>query len=463
VTYTLQEMLSGDEWTVVVSNGVELVRSPTSLFGSPMSVFADNPHNFYRMMIRFSFATGTGEDTPVIVQTGYVRVRLKATTNNPLNYFGLRFRDKNGDVLSNENIRSGDIGYAIVMDSYNQGDANEYEVVYRVPAGADLSKTETAIDPWYDDGVAEIISVEYADVGAEEAMRICDNIWSEMTTASVAGGGSEDLFDEMVEKWVTNVESENWSRGLTKLQSALRNPDEKCRILVIGDSLSADFYFGCIEAMIESTYGTTNITILCQQDPNAGCWNSVKDNFAWAKQHDFTQFDLVVYSGTSQLRHVGVTAGVNGITQLTAYIRDKNPNAEFILISPLISVDSRAEAAFNDAYWVTERLAGVYGNACAPIDKDFSVARFDWWAAHDYDKWSDGYPSDGYSGTVSACRSAGVAYWDLTRACYEYLYQSGLPIGFFNRDAQHSNRYGKQFAARIVFEVLKKLVPPTAE
>jgi hypothetical protein len=290
-------------------------------------------------------------------------------------------------------------------------------------------------------------------------MRICDNIWSEMTAASVAGGGSADLFDQMVKKWVTNVESENWSRGLTKLQSALRNPDEKCRILVIGDSLSADFYFGCIEAMIESTYGTTNITILCQQDSNGGCWHYLEDDFARAKQHDFTQFDLVVYSGTSQLRQASsVTAGVNGITQLTAYIREKNPNAEFILISPLISVDSRAEAAFNDAYWETWRLAGVYGNACAPLDKDFSVTLFDWWAYHDYDK-----SGSGYSSTVSACSGANVAYWDLTRACYEYLYKSGLPIGFFNRDAQHSNRYGKQFAARIVFEVLKKLVPPTAE
>ncbi len=58
------------------------------------------------------------------------------------------------------------------------------------------------------------------------------------------------------------------------------------------------------------------------------------------------------------------------------------------------------------------------------------------------------------------CSNIGIAYWDLTQLCYQYLYQSGKPFAYFNRDSQHSNRNGKQFAARVVFEVIKMICPP---
>lgn len=53
------------------------------------------------------------------------------------------------------------------------------------------------------------------------------------------------------------------------------------------------------------------------------------------------------------------------------------------------------------------------------------------------------------------CKTLGIAHWDLYRFAYDYLFRSGKPYDFYQRDAQHQNNFGNHLAARVMLEAFK--------
>ena len=490
---TSTEDLMNDRGTVVTNLAEEAYyKWPESTFEAPLDDLTENePVRYYRIKVHFTF--GGGEPKP-LDRTGYVQVRFNSTASNNLNYLQLNFKDEEGNYVSHPDVVSSGkdvIPYYCAYDGFNAGNNVLYETVYVAPPGVVLGNTEVSYSPsGATKAAASGATATYANmtltaVNAETAMVECDKIWNEIT------GGDLTLWNGLVKTFITDRNSaEEWTRGLTKLQAALQpNSTTQCRILVLGDSLSADFYYGSINAMIESAYNTTNVSITCQQNNNHGCYEyehfgdyndgKTQTDCYYRLQHiNFNDFDLVMFAGTTQLRGHTYTSGEDAVESVKKYITGTatgggagdraNPDCEFIMISPLISVDSRLDygKTYGDdgtCYWGTPQEGGfVYWNSVATYNHCGQEvgSRTDWdytldpWMNADYNQ-----SGSGLSRMRNKCSSIGIAYWDLTQLCYQYLYQSGKPFAYFNRDSQHSNRYGKQFAARVVFEVIKMICP----
>ena len=62
--------------------------------------------------------------------------------------------------------------------------------------------------------------------------------------------------------------------------------------------------------------------------------------------------------------------------------------------------------------------------------------------------WTDAYYKP--LARNAALAEVDIPFWDIYPQCYDFVTQSGRPVGWFNRDGMHNNERGKAVIARIM-------------
>lgn len=136
----------------------------------------------------------------------------------------------------------------------------------------------------------------------------------------------------------------------------------------------------------------------------------------------------------------------------------KNTHCQFLMMSSLLSVDSRGFGTSQgggtyDNGWIDQQyyasdVQGFFeqvGKPC-PVNTAWDIEK-DIWAKRDYLPIREAMPE--------FCNDKGIPHWDFFPAAYQYLYRSGKYFQYYSRDAVHPNVWGYQVAARLVFEAFK--------
>ena len=382
---------------------------------------------------------------------GYIRITFDSKVRYNHGRLDLTFCDANGSPVSGVDVLNS------LGDTLGAG-RDTYEptmVVYRVPAGADVSKIQlqwlntTAVpeaDRREDDVEVKDIKVESLDYLT--AATDIDTIFS----ASV----NQDAYDTAKSAHF-DASKADWTRGLQGLHDALVEGGDY-DILVMGDSLSEAPINGGLEALIKRQWPNSNVRVHVCWCGNSGCYqfNGQKEEAkTMFNSLDLTKYDCVIFSGTSNVRESGTWQNFSdSISALRTEIRKVNPNCAFVFLEPQLSVDTRYFKPWNtkddavspgSGYWETGKYYFVgYGESCNTLT--WSLAS-DGWAPINYNK-------SGFS-VADKAQELGMAYWDLYEFAYDYLFRSGKPYFYYSRDAQHANEYNRVLSAKQLFEVFK--------
>ena len=484
----------------------------SSSFTVPLSIPTDANHVYYRIRIHFTF-TGGGEDevvkvfsmpaglvvspesladgwtgwtkgftsdsndlylqSPIVdlssagtlADDGYVSVDYTAVHSKYNTcYCYIDFLDAAGNTITTVDAMKS------VCDGFQAGENIDYPAVFRIPLGADVDKIKVR---WVDSNAARGKGLTQADddmsfsdlnvevFGWQEAVRRSDEVCNKQ-------GGIDWTAFAAAKTMYLNKKLAGWTRNLPNLQKALRGESpydaRPYNILVTGDSLAPAPLAGCLEALIKEQWPNSNIRMYIAWASNTGCYHYMKEGDkanAILKQLDFTKYDCVMYTGTTQVRQTPGsgfeekrTATFGAIDSMTTYIKTDagakaNPNCEIIMVSPLVSVDARLPwnrlQVAADYYNSVKYHYDYVGQACAAIT-DWDVTQ-DGWADKDYNPVREQMADE--------CQTLGIAHWDLYRFAYDYLFRSGKPYDFYQRDAQHQNNFGNHLAARVMLEAFK--------
>ena len=509
---TSTEDLMNDRGTVVTNLAEEAYyKWPESTFEAPLDDLTENePVRYYRIKVHFTFGGGGGGGDEVIkvfsmpaglvvsrqdladgwtkgltssddqylrspeidlssagrlADDGYVSVEYTvAHSKYNTCYCYIDFLDSAGNTITTVDAMKS------VCDGFQAGDNIDYPAVFRIPIGADVSKIKVR---WVDSNAARVKELTHADddmsfsdlnvevLGWQEAVRRSDEVCNEQ-------GGIDWTAFAAAKTAYLNKTLAGWTRNLPNMQKALRGEapydTRPYNVLMTGDSLAPAPLAGCLEALIKKQWPNSNIRMYIAWNGNTGCYqymDTSHESNTILKSLDFTKYDCVMYTGTTQVRHTPGsgfeekrTATFGAIESMTTYIKTgagdkKNPNCEIIMVSPLVSVDARLpwnglEVAA-DYYDSAKYHYDHVGQACAAIT-NWDVTK-DGWADKDYNPVREQMADE--------CQTLGIAHWDLYRFAYDYLFRSGKPYDFYQRDAQHQNNFGNHLAARVMLEAFK--------
>ena len=469
-----------------------------STFEAPLSDLSDeNPVNYYRIKIHFIFGGGgEGEKVAFTYATpidgtmmpvdgwtlgltssddiaynlapintegfGYVSLKYDVKSKFDVCRFYVNFLQESGDAIVTSGVN------ANANDGFNEGEFVGLGGVYRIPD--DCGKISLR---WGDSNVARQKSI-----ANENTDMLISNVEVKLMDYQKAAAVADDIFANHVNQTAWNAAIDGkidssagaWTRNLSGLQTALTSGKEY-KVLMMGDSTSCSVQNGCIEALIKRQWPNSNIKFYLMWKQNSGCYyfaghGGRPEVREYALNFDYSPYDLIVFSGISQTRYSPneVTAisdpqttcynVTNSVREVMEMIRSdslgdrKNTHCEFVMMSPLLSVDSRKLGSpYDVADYATD--AAIYwekvGEACAVVT-DWDVTN-DPWAKRDYIPIRTGMPK--------FCEDANIAHWDLFPAAYDYLYRSGMYYHYYSRDAVHPNSFGYQVCARLFLEALK--------
>ena len=410
---------------------------------------------------------------------GYVRVSFRIKAKWDASYLQVFFRDADGNSISYADVN------ANVCDGFGdtKGEYVNFNAVYRLPKG---SVAESIQFRWWDSNAVRrdrggvtpgpqvhsnddmiIEDLTITGLGALKAADACDSIRDESIVSSAWTDAMGAYFDPSKEEWKRNLS------GLTK---AL-NQGGEYNVLIIGDSLSFDPVDGCIEALIKRQWPMSNVKFYSAWYNNTGCYQIKNNDYKFKDQWgnvvrdlrdlDFTKYQCVIFAGITQARfspnESDASRGANAVAAVSDvrdWIAAKAPDCQFVILSPLLSHDSRKNYSYAEdhgpngfydiQFYATDEKGYIYlaGTNCNVVT-DWDVSK-DPWAVRDY------YPTQTASPSMAdMCQTKGMAYWDLYKVAYDYLFRCGKPLYYYSRDAVHTNSFGKQLAARLVFEAFK--------
>ena len=245
-----------------------------------------------------------------------------------------------------------------------------------------------------------VSDISIQKVSASEAASWCDKVYSELP--ALRFHAPPDSF-----------------RRLPKTAAALKN-GTPWKIVMLGDSIMNDSYNSVFQALIQRDFPASRAEFIISVRGGTGCWHyETPENF----REYVTKYkpDLLMIGGISNLNndksdpHRAMLRIGNVINQAKAL------GCEVILLSPANSADWRKDAKSGQAWNETS-----FEHNQVPI------------LMHGLFR--------------ETAEKYGIAFWNMTVPCADYLADSGKPLGWFNRDVVHNNDRGKQIIGRVLRE-----------
>ena len=415
---------------------------------------------------------------------GYIGITFSVTSKFDICSLITTYLDEGGKTVSDSGINSQ------VRTGFNSTNEQEISAVYRIPPDATCEGVNLE---WRDSNAAR---VEYGNgpnhKGDSNYLHkdtdfLISDVAVELFGYLEAASRADAIFTKHVNQDAWNAviptelhpEKQAWTRNLSSLKDALTSGQEY-KILMMGDSTSCAPQNGCVEALIKRQWPNSNIKFYLLWQNNSGCYHyaglSTKNNKReFAESFDYSPYDLIIFSGISQTRDSG-SGGMpsenpeyginttNAVRMVMDMIRSdalgsrKNTHCQFLMMSSLLSVDSRGFGTSQgggtyDNGWIDQQyyasdVPGFFeqvGKPC-PVNTAWDIEK-DIWAKRDYLPIREAMPE--------FCKDKGIPHWDFFPAAYQYLYRSGKYFQYYSRDAVHPNVWGYQVAARLVFEAFK--------
>ncbi len=220
------------------------------------------------------------------------------------------------------------------------------------------------------------------------------------------------------------------------------------RILLLGDSIVHDIFHSQFEALVKRDYPKSDVTWLVSVRGGTGCWfYRLKDNFRnWVACY---KPDCVIFGGISNWKpkmEGYPVSGTEAIFEVGAMI--EAIGAEAVVVAPALSVDTRLKE---------------YSKEGTPLQKmAFDEVRQSEALAQTIEKYTSapsGIGREGFAALKAGCEARGWGFIDAFTPSYTWLYESGKPWSYHNRDYVHSGEIGKQILARIMREAFLKSNP----
>ncbi len=371
-------------------------------------------------------AAGGGEAKPLVEYRGAISPEMAwrfqpAKSDGELVYIPFEgyYQDKGGRLMSPMiPLDKAEDEYAFyLLDFTARTPARCYWwIEFRDPAGNPLPDCNSAVYPGEDflhyrqlfpaHAGASAIQIQFA---SELGVEVSDVSVRLATYPEAAQWCRDSAKDELP---VATGALDAMADRLPKTKAALTS-GKPFRVVMLGDSIVNDTFTSCFPALLRRDFPDSDFTFLCSVRGSTGCWY-YQDPEQFREYVTKHHPDLVMIGGISNGREDADPAEAmrKVIEQCRAL------GCEVVVMSPPLSVDWRKSPEDRD--WTRERVAGG----------DFQRG---------------------------AAESAGVAFWDLTWPCHDYLAASGRPLGYFNRDEVHNNDRGKAVIREVMAAYFRQL------
>ena len=264
-----------------------------------------------------------------------------------------------------------------------------------------------------------VLDVKFEQATVEEAAAWCDEVYSRLPPVVVEPMGDAFL-------------------SAPKTLDALKT-GKPWRILLLGDSIVQDTFHSQFHALVKRAYPKSDVTWLVSVRGSTGCW-------FYRKPENFANYvavyrpDCVIVGGVSnwyEAKEEFPVMGNEAIFEVGEKIRAMG--AELIVMSPTLAVDTRLHSCVEAA-------------APAPVRAYDAVAEAEALGTTGYvpSKPDAGLSPERFAELKSGCAKRGWGFIDAFTPCYRWLYESGLPYGFYSRDVVHSGELGKQIIGRVM-------------
>jgi len=220
------------------------------------------------------------------------------------------------------------------------------------------------------------------------------------------------------------------------------------RILLLGDSIVHDIFHSQFEALVKRDYPKSDVTWLVSVRGGTGCWfYRLKDNFRdWVARY---KPDCVIFGGISNWKpkmEGYPVAGTAAIFEVGAMI--EAIGAEAVVVAPGLSVDTRMKEYSKEG---TPQSKMAFDETKQAEALALTIEK--------YTSAPSGIDRAGFAALKAGCEARGWGFIDAFTPSYTWLYESGKPWSYHNRDYVHSGEIGKQILARIMREAFLKSNP----
>ena len=441
---------------------------PESTFEAPLSDLSDeNPVNYYRIKIHFIFGGG-GEvllesagvvttTTPGWTASGndmiadvtlpdsfaaggkYLKVEFKGAADYAMGLQAVIFLNADGKEISTVNDG---------LYTNDRSSPFAYTHAYRVPVGA--SRVQVKFTPSTQGSDPTQASIQIADV-------VLSSI-SETEACAV----EEAAFNQMDTALLSTVEgstmpsAETLKANLPGLVNALKNGTEY-KILMLTCPLSTYLNSGLLEEMVRNAFPGSKIKFSYYTRGSNDCaeyfeadLNESTGVFSGSKMSvSMMDVDCIMMHSASYYR-ISTPSYSTDLEKLIDKCKRVKPDVEFAFVSPLYSVESR----FN---WGDVGLASY---DAGPLYNKFDQEPLPY-TNKDMDQWvKRSHPVDARKNVSDVCSQKNVGYWELYDVAYDYVWQCGKPIGWFNQGGfggYQLNERGRQLNVHILIDAFKRL------
>ncbi|MGP1476543.1 MAG: hypothetical protein ACTTJK_03640 [Phocaeicola sp.] len=198
-------------------------------------------------------------------------------------------------------------------------------------------------------------------------------------------------------------------------------------IVMLGDSIIQDTYNSMYFAPLQQVYPKMNVSVLPSVKGSTGCWYYCIVNHFMEYVYK-ERPDLLMIGGISNYR-IDRQPSNNEAISIVARTAREILGCEILLMTGTLSIDTRQ---YDEKYpekplpiqpWNYKQYQQVKNNGFSYFDELKAMATKDQ-----------------------------IPLWEMMTPSYQWLYASGKPFGFYNRDMVHSGEIGKQLIGRIMFE-----------
>ena len=264
-----------------------------------------------------------------------------------------------------------------------------------------------------------VSDVTFEVSSSEEAAAWCDMVYAKVPAVKVEPDGNAFL-------------------SAPKTLEALKT-GRPVRILLLGDSIIQDTFHSQFHALLKRAYPKSEVTWLMSVRGGTGCWY-------YRGAENFETYvsayrpDCVIVGGISNWQPSKPDYPVYGnedIYEVGEMIRSRG--MELIVVSPTLSVDTRMKEYSRE---FTPLAPRAYDAAAEKEALSLTIDK--------YSKLPSGLSPEGLAELKAECARRGWGFIDAFTPAYRWLYESGKPWSWHNRDYVHSGELGKQVIARIM-------------
>ena len=211
------------------------------------------------------------------------------------------------------------------------------------------------------------------------------------------------------------------------------------RVLLLGDSIINDTWNSMFYSRLQRDLPLFNLTFICSVRGSTGCWYyQIPENFkTYVGRY---KPDLLIIGGISQNNDI---AAIGQVIDSAC----KQLGCEILLLSGAYARDTRI---YDDTSRPDAELPATIWN----LEDEFSPQFIE----QQSDKSSVMHQTPPDMRLLMLATDTQVAFIDMTTPTYKYVYASGKPYEFFNRNRVHSNIYGKQIIGQILYQIFMDMV-----